>query len=214
MKITRTLKFNFSTFLFTFLVLQLVVLASGCSAAWLGAVSALMPALETAVSAAIAFVMALEGKTVPASVSAAIQKIGQDISAQIANVQQLITVYQGAASTGTLSQIQAVFQAIVANLGNILTAFQVSDSTTMSKLTQLVGLCVAAAQAILALIPLVATKLASGASKSELEADDKLAASSVKNVESGLKQAYVQVISEETPSADVNAALLTLPRTL
>jgi hypothetical protein len=208
------MRLNWRKFFIVFGLLQVALLMAGCSAAWLGAVSALLPVLETAVSAAIAFVAALEGKTVPASVSAAIQKIGQDIATQITNVQQLIAVYQNAASTGTLSQIQALFQAIVANLGSILSAFQVTDSTTVSKFTQLVGLCVAAAQAILAIIPLVAVKLASGASRTELEADDKLAAANVKQVEAGLKSAYVAVISESTTNADVNTALSTLPRSL
>lgn len=208
------MKINCKKFVFVFALLETCLILAGCSAAWLGAVGALLPTLETLVSAAIAFVMALEGKTVPASVTAKIQQIGQDIAAEITNVQQLITVYKNAASTGTLSQIQAVFQAIVANLGNILSAFQVTDSATVGKFTQLVGLAVAAAQAILALIPLVIGKLASNAPKAELEAEDKLAASSVNNVTSGLKTAYVQVISEKTASADVNTALATLPRSL
>lgn len=208
------MKMNWRKFWIVFGLLQVALLFAGCSAAWLGAVSALLPTLETVVSAAISFVVALEGKTVPASVSSAIQKIGADIAAQIANVQTLIADYKAAATTGLLSQIQAVFQGIVDNLGSILSAFQVSDTTTVGKLTQLVGLAVAAAQAILALIPLVAAKIASGASRAELEAEDKLAASNVKQVENGLKTAYIQVISEPTTNADVNQALNSLPRSV
>lgn len=205
---------NWRKFFTIFGLLQVMFWFAGCSAAWLGAVSGLLPALESVVSAAIAFVLALEGKTVPASVSAAIQKIGADIQAQIANVQTLIADYKNAASTGLLSQIQAVFQGIIDNLGSILTAFQVSDTATVSKLTQLVGLAVAAAQAIVALIPMVINKMASGASHAELEADDKLAAVSVGNFQKGLKEGYVHVVTEPTANADVNAALDSLPRSI
>lgn len=208
------MKTNWRKFWTVFGLLQVALFLVGCSAAWLGAVSALLPALETVVSAAIAFVLALEGKTVPANVSAAVQKIGDAIKAQIANVQTLIADYKNAASTGLLSQIQAVFQGIVDNLGSILTSFQVTDASTVGKLTQLVGLAIAAAQAIVALIPMVVSKMASGASTAELQADDKLAATSVTHFESGLKAGYVHVISEQTVNADVNAALASLPRSL
>lgn len=205
------MKLNWRKFVLLFVLLQVVLFLGGCSAAWLGAVSGLLPALEAVVSAAIAFIMALEGKTVPTSVSSAIKKIGDDIAAQIANVQTLIADYKNAASTGLLSQIQAVFQGIVDNLGAILKAFEVTDPATVSKFTQLVGLAVAAAQAIIALIPMVIQKLSSGASEAELHAEDKLAAVSVDNVKKGLQEAYKHIRAEQTVNAQVNAALNSLP---
>lgn len=213
------MRVNWRKFLFTFslmyAILLVATLASGCSAAWLGAVSALLPALEAAVTAAVAFVAALEGKTVSASVTAAIQKIGADIAGEITNVQQLIASYQANASTGTLSQIQAVFQSIVVNLGSILTNAQITDSATTSKLTQLVGLAVAAAQAILGFIPLVSAKLSQpGVTREELEADDKVATQHVKQVEEGLKTAYQAFVTEKTGQVDVDAALAKLPQSL
>jgi hypothetical protein len=203
-----------ATFVFVYLLLLTVTCVSGCSAAWLSAVVALLPSLEAAVSAAIAFVAALEGKTVPASVSAAIQKIGDDIAAEVANVQQLIAAYKANASTGTLSQIQAVMGAIVTNLGNILTGASITDSATVSKLTALVGLAVAAAQAIAALIPLVTSAMQSGASRQVLEAQDKEAAAHIESAHSALQQAYVVIRTSPTQNADVNTALSVLPTSL
>lgn len=209
------LKVNWAKFLFIFCMIQFSLMLIGCSAAWLGAVSNLLPFVESAVSAAIAFVLALEGKTVPANVSAAIQKIGDDIATEITNVQTLIATYKASASTTLLGEIQAVFQGILANLSSILSGFQVTDSTTVAKLGQLVGLAVAAVQAILALIPLVQAKLATpGVTREELEADDQFAADQVKNVEKGLKEGYVAVVTTHTTNADVNTALDTLPRSL
>lgn len=208
------MKINWRRFLLCFAVLQTVVFVAGCSASWLGAVSALLPALESAVAAAVSFVMALEGKTVPAAVSAAVQKIGNDIAAQITNVQALIADYKAAASTGLLSQIQAVFQGITANLASILSAFNVTDSASASKLTALIGLAVAAAQSIVALLPLVMAKLASGAPASELEAEDKMAAASVGAVKKALEENYVTIRSAPTDNEAVNEALASLPASI
>jgi hypothetical protein len=206
-------KFGIS-FLFVYAVLLIATMASGCSAAWLGAVGALMPALEAAVSAAVAFVMALEGKTVPASVTAAIQKIGSDVAAEIAEVQQLIAAYQAAASTGTLSQIQAVMQAIISNLTGILSAGGITDSSTVGKLTALVGLAIAAANAVIGLIPLVTSALSSSASREVLEAQDKEAAAYVDSAHKALQAAYVTIRTTATPNTDVNSALSVLPTNL
>ena len=203
-----------TTFAFLYALLLITTVASGCSAAWLGAVSALLPALEAAVSAAVAFVAALEGKTVPATVTATIKKIGDDIAAEIVQVQQLIAAYQSAATTGTLSQIEAVMQAILNNLSSILGAGGIVDSSTVSKLTALIGLAVAAAQSIFALIPLVGTALTSGASRTVLEAQDKEAAAHIGAAHKGLQQAYVIIRDTPTESADVNSALSALPTSL
>lgn len=202
------------TFGFTYMLLLIATIVSGCSAAWLGAVSALLPALEAAVSAAIAFIMALEGKTVPPAVTAAIKKIGDDIAAEVTQVQQLIAAYKSAASTGTLSQIQATMQAIVTNLGAILTGASITDSSTVAKLTALVGLAVAAAQAVIGLIPLVTGALTSGASTQVLEAQDKEAAAHITSAHSALQQAYVTIHNTPTENADVNSALSALPASL
>ena len=209
------MRVNWRKFWTVFALMQVVFLTCGCAASWLGAISALLPALEAAVSAAISFVMALEGKTVPATVSAAIQKIGSEIAAQISSVQQIIAAASGAATSGVISEIQAVFQAITANLASILTNFQVTDSGTITKLTQLIGLAVAAVQAILGFIPLVQAKLATpGVTNTQLEAEDGLAAVHINNAHKSLQEAYVVIRDTPTDNTDVNEALRTLPVSL
>lgn len=207
------MKLNVRKFITLFLFLETCILLTGCSAAWLGAVSAMLPALETAVVACISFVAALEGKTVSADVAAKIKQIGSDIQAEIANVQQLIAQFQANADSGILAQINAVFSGITTNLGNILSAANVTDSSTIAKITSLVGLAIAAVQAITGLIPVATQKLKS-ASKSELAHYDKVAAVSVDNAHNGLKEAYKIVRDTPTENADVNAALATLPAQL
>lgn len=208
------MKLNIRKFMQYYAVFLIMLFCAGCSAAWLGAVSALLPALEAAVGAAISFVLALEGKTVPPAVAAAIKKIGDDIATEISNVQALIAAYKSSASTGLLSQIQAVFNAIGANLASILTGLNVTDSSTVSKITQLVALATAAVQAILALVPMVIVKLESGASPEELGREDKIASAAVQVTTKTLKETYVSIVSEYTENPDVNAALDSLPRSI
>jgi hypothetical protein len=207
-------RINWKRFAFVFLLLQVACFTVACSAAWLASLSSMLPILETLVTAAISFVAALSGSTVSPAITAAIKKIGDDVAAEIKNVQDLVAVYQANASTGTLSQIEAVMQSIVASLGNILAAFQVTDPTTVSKLTQLVALAIAAAQAIVALIPLVAAKLTSGEPVKQLESDDKLAAGTLNNFVKGMKSTYVQIVTEKTGNAPVDKALASLPQSL
>lgn len=208
------MRINWRRFWTVFGLLQVALFVCGCTAAWLGAVSALLPSLEAAVSAVIALVMGLEGKTVPVSTSAAIQKIGSDIAAEITQVQTLIADFKASASTGLLSQIQAVLQGILTNLADILSGANVVDSATVSKITALVGLAVAAAQAIIGLVPLVAKAMTSGASDAVLEAQDKEAAAHIGNVHKGLQEAYSVIRNTPTESADVNTALESLPAQL
>jgi hypothetical protein len=208
------LRVNWPRFLMLFVMFQTVILLTGCSAAWLSAVDGLLPALSAAISAALAFILSLEGKTVPASVTAAIQKIVADIQEQITNVQQLIADYQNAASAGTLAQIQAVFQGISTDLSNILADFNVTDPATVSKFTALVGLAIAAAQAIIGLLPLVTAAMSSGATKEVLAAQDKEAAQHISSAHKSLQGAYVVIRTTTTPNADVNSALAALPKSL
>lgn len=205
---------NWKRFWVTFAICYVAFLVVGCSAAWLSAVSALLPALQAAVTAAISFVIALEGKTVSAAVSQAIQKIGVDIATEITNVQTIIADAKNAADPTVIGQVQAVFQSILSNLNGILSGLSITDSATVSKLTSLIGLAVAAVTAILGLIPVVQAKLAAGLSKEELHADDELAANHVKTFEQGLKDGYHVIVTTPTANADVNSALAGLPQSL
>ena len=209
-----TYKVNWRKFAFLFGLSQAALFLVGCTAAWLSAVSSMLPSLEAAVAALVTFVLSLEGKTVSPTLSATIKKIGDDIAAEIANVQTLIADFKANASTGYLSQIQAVFQGIISNLGSILSAASVSDTATVSKITQFVGLAVAAAQAILALLPLAIHKMQSGASMAELQREDKVGALAVNNADKALKETYVAILADKTENVAVNEALDALPRSI
>jgi hypothetical protein len=206
------MKLNWKKFLAVFVLCNVVFLISGCSVSWIGAIQALMPAISAAISAAFAFISALEGKTIPASVTAAIAKIEADVTASLQNAQTILASITSNPSATVLQQVEAVFQAIVSNMNSILSGLSITDQSTIGKITSLVGLAVAAVEAVLGLIPLAMK--ASALSVAEQVHADKAATVSIKNTHHVLQSTYHQVVSTPTESVDVNAALASLPQTL
>lgn len=211
------MKINWKQFFKTFFVVYSMMLIAtfcvGCTASWIGVVTGLLPAIEAAVSAIVAFVENLQGKTVPPSVTAAIQKITADIQTELQNVSTLITQVQSGGST-VIAQIGAALNGVLSNLGSILSGLSITDSSTIQKITELVGLAVAAVQAVLAIVPLAQAKLAESPSEAHLEAFDKATASNMKNTHKALQEGYKVVVTTPTESMDVNEALAALPQNL
>ena len=206
------MKLNWKKFALTFLLFNAVLFISGCSASWIGAIQALMPAIQAAIAAAFSFIAALEGKTIPASVTAAIAKIEADVTLSLQNAQTLLASITATPGATVLQQIEAIFQAVITNLNSILAGLSVTDQSTIAKVTQLIGLGVAAVEAVLALIPL-AMKATTLSDVEQLHAD-KATTTSIKNTHKVLQSTYHTVVTTPTDSVDVNTALAALPQTL
>lgn len=207
------MKVNWQRFILLFVLFNAVLVLGGCTTAWIGAVQALLPALSAAVSAILSFAMSLENKTVPSTVTATIQKIVNDVQTELANLK---TILATASSGGTtvLAQIGTILNSILTNLSSILSGLSISDSSTLQKITELVGLAVAAVQAILAIVPLAQAKLAEGPKEAHLEAFDKAVAVNIKATHKAIQQAYHATVTGETTSIAVNEALAALPQQL
>lgn len=208
------MKFNFKRFTGLFFLFLFVMMCTGCTASWIGAIQALLPALSAAVSAILAFVMSLENKTVPASVSAAIQKIVTDVQTELGNLATLVASAAKNAGASILSEISTVLNSILTNLSSILSGLSITDSSTIQKITELVGLAVTVVQAILTIIPLATKKLAEQLSEPQLEAFDHATATNIKNTHKAAQAAYHEIVTTPTENTDVNLALNSLPQTL
>jgi hypothetical protein len=211
------MKFNRTIFwrIFTLLtILEACFLLTGCTAAWLSAISALLPTIGAVVNAIVAFVAALEGKTVSASTLAAVQKWETNVTTEINAAEALIAAAKQSAGPSIIAEIQAAMQSILSQFNSILSGVDVTDSSTIAKLTQFVALGVAAINAVLSLIPMALAKIKAAASEDELRQYDKLGANAVKNATKTMRETYVAIRSEHTPSADVNAALDSLPKSI
>jgi ribosomal protein S13 len=211
------MKFNTQRFFRVFsvgLIIMACFFMAGCTAAWLTAVSGMLPTLAGIASAIVSFVLALEGKTVSSSFTAAVKKWQQNVATEIANAQTIIAALkQNATSTG-MSQFQTVMQGVLNEFNSILSGVDITDSATVAKLTQLVGLGVAAANAILAFIPLALSKLVAKTSAEEMKHYDEVAASTTRAAENTIRETYVTIVTQHTVNADVNSALDSLPKSL
>jgi hypothetical protein len=203
---------NWKRFAALFVLFNFVFLLSGCSASWVGAIQALMPAISAAVSALFAFIGALTGKTIPPSVTAFVQKVEADVSTELTNVSNILSTITANASQTVLQQIEAVFNSIVSNLNSILAGLNVTDTSTIGKITNLVGLAIAAIEAVLTLLPLAMK--AESLSEAEQVHADKAATTSIKNTHKVLQSTYHIVVTTPTENVDVNTALAALPQTL
>ena len=206
------MRVNWKKFAGLFAMFMVVLALSGCAASWIGAIQALMPAISAAISAIFALIGALEGKTIPASVQAFVAKLEADVSTELSNVSNILATINANPTSTVLQQIEAVFNTIITNISSILGGLNVTDSSTIAKITNLVGLAVAAVEAVLALLPLAAK--AESLSEAEQVHADKAVATSITNTHKVLQSTYHVVVTTPSENVDVNLALAALPQTL
>ena len=210
------LRVNWQRFFLIFALTQIVLFASGCTAAWITAAQGLVPLISGGVSAILSFVLALQGKTLTTEQTAGIQKITADVNTQLTNLSTLLADAAKNATAGIVSQIQSVLSGITANLQSILSGFNVTDPATTSKLTEFVQLAIAAVGAILTVVNGVGVLLPhmGNLSQQALEDGDKHAATFLGNAKQGIEQAYSVARNTPTASVEVNEALLATPEKL
>jgi len=206
------MKVNWNRFAGLFVLFSAVLLMSGCTPAWIGAAEALLPAISAAISAILAFVMSLEGKTIPADVSATIQKILNGIKTELDNLKQLIDAAQSGGAS-VISKIEAVLNSILANLSSILSGLSINDSPTLQKITEFIGIAIAAVQAILTVVSHATGQLKTAAGP-QLEALDNATATTIKTAHKSLQNSYKEIVGTPTDNFQVNEALGALPQQL
>jgi hypothetical protein len=192
----------------------LVLCSAGCASAWIRSVDSLLPGIVAVINAVFVFAAALLGKTVSQEVFDAIQGWRDSLLDQLANAKEILAAIKNDAQAVLLKQFLAVMEAIREQLQSILQGLAISDSVTLTKITQLVGLAIAAVRAIDALIPVAVTKLEEHASDKELEQYDALAAKGTSEAVRAMREAYSHIRLEQTKNPEVNAALEAMPETL
>ena len=211
-RLSRKLGFRIGAFS---IIALLVIGNVACTAAWLAAVSAMLPSIEALATAVLAFVAGLQGKSISEATAAAIARIGADIKGEIVNGQVLIADFQTSQDTALLGKISAVFQGILASFQSILANASITDAATVSKLTQLVGFAIAAVTAVLGLIPLVSAEYSrTHVDLAEAQHADKQAASLIAHHHKALQEGYAVWHSEKTGIEAVDEAVAACPATV
>jgi hypothetical protein len=206
--------FNLRRFCFVFLLLMIAFSASACSAAWIGALQGLIPTIEGIVSAVVAFVAALNGKTISAAFNAKVQQWGSKISDLLTQLSNLVTAAGKSATSTVIAEIQAVMSQLSQSLGSILADTGITDAGTIAKIEELAQLAIAAVNAVLAVIPVALARIKAGASTAELESMDSDAKDVINNAHKVAKNTYHVIVTQQTSELQVNEALATLPQSL
>lgn len=208
------MRINWRRFAFVFGLLQVLFLVSGCTAAWIGALQGLIPTIEGIVSAAVAFIAALEGKTVSATFNAKVQQWGTQVSDLLTQLSSLVASAAKTATTTIITQIQSVMAQLSTSLGSILQDSDVTDPSTVSKIEEFVQLAIAAVNAVLAVIPVALARIKAGATQEELQVVDGDAKNTINQAHDLAKKTYHVIVTQQTPQIDVNSALGKLPQNI
>lgn len=195
-------------------ILECLLLCVGCSSTWLTAVSGLLPSIAAIANTVLAFIAGLQGKTVSPATQSAIQKWQANVAQLVSDAQTLITQIQQNASATLISQLQTAMTTISGEFNSILSSVDITDSATVAKLTQFLSLGIAAVNAVLAFIPMVAAKLAAKAPMEELRHYDAIAGGATMSSLKVVKETYKAIVETPTGEPEVDAVLGTLPAEL
>jgi hypothetical protein len=209
------MRFNIRKFLWVFLCLELCLLCSGCTSAWIKATNSALFGLDSLIAAILAFVGALEGRTISKELADKIRVWTSNVQTSIANVRDRMAAFAKDKSTLVLGQVRAVIEVLIAQLNSILVAITaITDAATFSKLKELVSLAIGTAQAILAMLPSVAAAIDAKVPRDILEKEDENAGALVDKSLIELEEDYEAIIKDKTTNPTVNHALDEMPRSL
>lgn len=130
-------------------MLSLVMVASGCSAAWVTTLDSILAAAAPALVNILNIIAIAEGKPINAALAA-------KINADAASIKSLAADFSNAsAATGpqVCSQLQSAITVYQTDQQQVLALAQVVDPKTQQKIVILSGLVAGTAEAILAVLP-------------------------------------------------------------
>lgn len=136
------------------LVLSVALLATGCTAQWIGVALADLPVLtQMALNIASLAVTLQSGQQVNPADSAAIQNISAEAGKDLNLLQSLYNEYQATPSITTLQKINGVLSTTTTNLPALLAAAHISDPVLAARITAAVNLILGTVQSFAALVP-------------------------------------------------------------
>lgn len=135
-------------------VLCLALVATGCTAQWIGVALADLPVLtQMALNVATLVTTLQSGQQISVNEAAAIQSISTEASKDLNLLQSLYNEYKASPDAGTLEKIQNTMAAINQNLPALLAQAHVSDPVMAARITAGVNLILTTVQSFAALMP-------------------------------------------------------------
>lgn len=134
-----------------------LLIGSACSTVWISEAEQIISALLPGVANLVTLVGALDGSSVSPADLQTVQNAGAEAEADLQQLQSLITVYQKASTSAQpnlLNQIQTELDAVQSNLGGLMPALHIKDAATQAKVGAVIGVLLAEAQSVAAIVPL------------------------------------------------------------
>lgn len=204
----RLSNFNWRTAILVFMLCQVVLYAAACGAT-ITQISDMLPSIGTLLSAILAFVTGL-GSSVSANVVSAANTVNTDAQAALTEAEAEIKVWTQSTSTTVLGKVSDLLGGIQSTLNTFLKGLSISNPASQTKLQEIISLAITAVEGVIALIPVLSTKLTS-ASLHDLAHLDKTTAATLKGLHNGLKESYAGWRNTPTGDAETDSALSKTP---
>jgi hypothetical protein len=177
--------------------LCVAIIATGCTAQWIGVALADLPVLTQMALNITSLVVTLQsGQQISVADAAAVQNISNEASQDLNLLQTLYNQYKASPDAATLQKIQGTIATINQNLPGLLAQVRVSDPVVGARITAGVNLILTTVQSFAALMPATVNT-------SRRVAGEKLV---IPNA-SELKKQWNQQVCAPTGKAGLDAAL-------
>jgi hypothetical protein len=135
-------------------VLCVSLVATGCTAQWIGVALADLPVLTQMALNITSLVVSLRSaRQISVADAAAIQNISTEATKDLNLLQALYNQYKASPEAGTLQKIQGTMAEINQNLPALLAAVHISDAVEAARITAGVNLILTTVQSFAALLP-------------------------------------------------------------
>lgn len=144
-----------------FAVLDLCILAAGCSTAWTTEATNIIQLLVPAIEAALGILSAF-GVGLPANALSEIESWAQQGTNALTQVKALIAQYNTAEATaqpGILQEINTLLGVVSSNLAQLLSTIHITDPTTQAKVMAIFQAISSEVQALITLLPAIQGKV-------------------------------------------------------
>lgn len=189
-----------------------VVWLAGCGlATWLADANSILPVIANSVVSLLSLIALIRGGAVSAAEADTVTTWATSAENAITAIQTMVEDYQQQASTTLLGDIQAAVKAFTDDATKFLSALHVVDPASQAKIEDIVQLILSQVQAWATVIPaLTATSTAAVnnvASTARVFVRATTVQLTVPLTKKAYKQAFDQILSTPSGSAEVDAAL-------
>lgn len=185
-----------------------VVWLAGCGlATWLADANSILPVIANSVVSLLSLIALIRGGAVSAAEADTVTTWATSAENAITAIQTMVEDYQQQASTTLLGDIQAAVKAFTDDATKFLSALHVVDPASQAKIEDIVQLILSQVQAWATVIPALTATSTTAVNAARVFVRATTVQLTVPLTKKAYKQAFDQILSTPSGSAEVDAAL-------